>query len=273
MDSAQTSVSDYSNYRNTCFEAAQDDKAFATFKKNEHYNVILEHSSPEQGYGYLASISLNTPDFLTYLDLFRENDLYGGATLLDFGEKLGKISAATLRYVKVLSDLVFIFGSIKDMRIVEIGGGYGGQCAVISKLYPFKSYTIFDLPEPNALQRRYLKTLNISGVDCLTIDELSEPIECDLIISNYAFSELCRPLADLYLEKCILHAPRGYMTCNHIYPSLYSRDEMRLLLPNALAFPEMPQTHPDNYIMVWKDRNASVTKDPYRQPPVVLRKS
>ena len=41
-------------------------------------------------------------------------------------------------------------------RIVEVGGGYGGLCKVLSTVCEFDEYILIDLPEVSALQRKYI---------------------------------------------------------------------------------------------------------------------
>ena len=53
----------------------------------------------------------------------------------------------------MLSDLRALLGSLDDLDIIEIGGGYGGQCFVTSVVHSPKSYTLVDLEPCLALQK------------------------------------------------------------------------------------------------------------------------
>jgi len=270
MDSSQSSISDYEGFKSCCIKAACDDDFFKCFRVDPHFCGILEHVSPEQACEFLLRTLQQSPHFIRYLDHFRKNDAFGGPTLGNFGPGIGVFAPSTLRYVKVLSDLSFLFGDLKKFRIVEIGGGYGGQCAIISQLFPFSSYTIIDLPETTQLQNRYLQALGVKGVTLLPYTSLSSPLECDLLISNYALCEIKKPLADKYLELCVRYAARGYMTCNQIDPDCYTHSEFLTRIPAAISMPELPLTHPDNYILVWKSPCAVTKPDPFRPPPEIL---
>lgn len=57
------------------------------------------------------------------------------------------------------------------------------------------------------------------------------------------------------------------MICNHIDKDIHLQVELRKLLPNAIVFPEIPLTHPDNYTLVWKSTTASFVQDQYKDPP------
>ena len=140
------------------------------------------------------------------------------------------------------------------MDIVEIGGGYGGQCLIISKVFNFNSYTIIDLKEPSALQRRYLDYHKVPNVRCIT-PEVLEFNNIDLCISNYAFSEIARPFQDMYIEKVIMPAKKGYLTCNvfgndNIHAPLTRRDVIHLK-PKHIAVKEEPHTVEENFIYIW----------------------
>ena len=79
----------------------------------------------------------------------------------------------------------------------------------------------------------------------------------DLVISNYAFSELRREVQDMYLEKIILRSKRGYITWNSI--SLknfggYSVNELLAKIPGSIRIDERPLTDPDNCIIIWGNK-------------------
>lgn len=260
-----TSISDFESYRKTCADAAASDTDFDRFRTNEVYRYILEHTSLEQAAGYITCVAQQSPHLFDYLDHFRANDKFGGAEIFNFQEPIGPFATSTWRYIKVVSDLSMMFGDCRNFRIVEIGGGYGGQCAAISYLFPFIEYIIFDLPEPLSLQRKFLGRLGIKNVAFLTEESLPEVLDCDLVISNYALSELVKPLAHRYIDCCVSHAKRAYLTCNQIAADTLSKDEFMTRLPLAVATAEMPLTHRDNYILSWRRPSASYSADPYRR--------
>lgn len=101
------------------------------------------------------------------------------------------------------------------MRIVEIGGGYGGQCSVLSRVANFRSYTIFDLDEALALTQRYLDELAIPNVRLVSAFA-PKAIDADLVISTYAVSEIDRGSQDEYIDGVLKRARRGYLILNRI---------------------------------------------------------
>ena len=90
-------------------QALADPAVFAQFKQSPVYQQILEHTSETQARQYLEIIAAQTPQFQTLWDKFGINDLVGGANVLRFSEYC-RLSPSTLRYVKVASDLVHLFG-------------------------------------------------------------------------------------------------------------------------------------------------------------------
>lgn len=172
-----------------------------------------------------------------------------------------KVSPTTLRYVKVLQDIMTLFDVEKIRRIVEIGVGYGGQCRILVKyLKNVEKYYLFDLPEVLQLSRTWLKKtfseekeyakkvefIDGTGVD---IDR-----RCDFVISNYAFSELTREVQDIYLDRVILKSQSGYITWNSLSYDMmdgYALNELLEKIPNSFTIPEEPLTSPNNCIIVW----------------------
>ena len=119
--------------------------------------------------------------------------------------------------IKNTFDIVNRFGT--DIgNIVEIGGGYGGLCKVLSNVIYFSNYLIFDLEEPNMLSTKYLSKFDElkDRVQSLTLEELDEIDGIDLLISNYAFSEVSLDVQEEYYEKVIKKTKRIYMVFNPI---------------------------------------------------------
>jgi putative sugar O-methyltransferase len=185
------------------------------------------------------------------LKLCSINDEQGSPTKEKYS--FGEYSPTTLRYFKVSSDINYCFGDTSEMNIVEIGGGYGGQCMVHGAMFGFNSWTIVDLPEVIKLQKRYLHDKsNINYISCY---DVTDNINCDLTISNYAFSEVIREYQDKYIDAYMSNKEKIYMTVNFIpqhnkiYETMYNKDELSNRL-NLSIFNEVPNTHPQNAIVV-----------------------
>lgn len=268
------SLSQKCPYPAICQLAAENESVFVNFKRNPNYQQVLEHVLYETGCQYLDVIVKDYPYLIPYFDQFRENDLLGNPITYSFRE-YGVFSPTTLRYIKTLGDLVHKFGDLSNKHIVEIGGGYGGLCKVLSTLN-FASYTLIDLPECNALSKKYVEKLGIPNVFFIDSTELQdhELGTYDLIISNYAFSEIEKKEQVVYLEKLIKHIPNGYMIMNFIshYSNLQSLsiEELISILYDAnksgKVEKEYPLTHPDNLLVTWK--SSSLSYDPQPLSPL-----
>ena len=118
----QSSISDNNLYPIFCYSASKNDEDFKNFKSNPVYRNILEHVSPEQGLKYLeialsnAELHLSAKDW----DYILKNDTIGNPLTAKYiiNDSSLVCSPTTLRYVKVLSDIVKLFP--KSI----IGGGY-----------------------------------------------------------------------------------------------------------------------------------------------------
>jgi len=140
------------------------------------------------------------------------------------------------------------------MNIAEIGGGFGGQAAVLRKLSSFKSYTIYDLPEVHELQSKFLKA-NDSESGVLYADGRIAPSgNFDLVISNYAVSELKRELQVAYFENVVKTSTHGYLTWNLISQNRLgglSVNEVLQFIPGANVTEESPLTDEGNVLITW----------------------
>jgi len=242
----------YSKYLNVCSEAVQDEKAFETFKAHPDYIRVVEACGRSHGVSYLSVIRRQYPHLMDYLPLFSVSDTVGSPKRYYYRGAHRSFSATTLRYVKVLGDLESLFGSLSDMDIVEIGGGYGGQCKIIYDIMKPRSYTIVDLPEALAVAGKYLKHFGIDDV-ILSPPKTNFKSSYDLCISNYAFSEIDFNYQRRYADKIIKYCDRGYMICNHFTrpktSQMYNLDIFKIRGGNFS--PETPLTGVDNILFTW----------------------
>lgn len=253
----KTSLSDASAYTQFCKKCVTNDVAFANFRQAAPYTGIVETVGYLQGQEYLTTLKQIAPHFFLHITKFKTSDTIGNPTTYSY-DRIGHMAPTTLRYIKVAFELEQLFGSLNDISIVEIGGGYGGQCKIISDIFRFKKYTIIDLPEALGVAKKFLRAHNVKNVTFLTPDQLPTDTSFDLLISNYAFSECYAYIQAYYAKNILSKARNGYCICNQICKgSEYNDKESTLatLTNHGIGWDiidEVPLTAPDNYLIVWK---------------------
>lgn len=209
------------DYLEACKYAAGD--GFANFKQDKRLRVIFEHCSYDIAENYERSLTVGNLNLLTKYKF--TNQHYGNPSNCN----------STYQYIGVLSNLIKLFGSLDNLRIVEIGGGYGGQARTILDVFKPACYHIIDLPEVTQLQFRYLKEFDV--VDCFTAPTGQE---YDLVISNYALSEIKDN--SVYMEEVVKKSTHGYLTCN--------TDFVKLDFEHKRT-PDIEGESKENYILTW----------------------
>ena len=204
-------------YLEACKEAVSSDDAFSNFKSNPKYKTILEHVLKEQGQAYINICKdMNEDAVWENIEAFKENDSIGNPELYPYPGMKGTISPTTLRYMKNTFEMALMLDGAEVSKVVEVGGGYGGLCRVLSKVCEFDEYVLIDLPEVSALQRKYLDQFpDIKDkVTCISCTEYEDIKDVDLFISNYALSECDLPTQMAYYDKIITHSKYVYMIYN-----------------------------------------------------------
>jgi hypothetical protein len=248
---APTSVSDNVQYPEFCRRAADDASVFAGFRRDERYMSVLGLET-SWGPTYFNAIPPDSPAARLIPDVAAKDDLIGDPTrvTLPSGEM---VAPQTLRYLKVGDDLCRLFGSMEGADVCEIGGGYGGQCRVLDALWPLRSYTLVDLRPVLSLADRFLSHFPLRcELRFRTMNELAVQ-GYDLVISNYAFSELAGHIQQAYMRKVIASTPRGYVLFNDLGSAErggMTAEELCALTDGRLL-PEQPLTHPRNHLVVW----------------------
>jgi hypothetical protein len=258
-----TSIADARGFPARSAEAAADPGTFATFKQDAEFRVVVENLSCEHGRRYLETALEQAPFLADDLNRFRENDRLGTPKTCSYGA-YGDFAPTTLRYVKVLSDLVSLFGSLREAHIIEIGGGYGGQCYITSIGTQPASYTLVDLDPVLELQRVYLQHLAVPKVQFVSARDLNSASQYDLVVSNYAFSECVRRVQRYYIDRVLRRSLRGYITCNWFRGRLISlsRGELLAAVPGSRYVPDQPVVNPKTSILIWGDAQRVRTNRP-----------
>jgi putative sugar O-methyltransferase len=252
----RTSISDDNIYPHFCESACEDDNIFNVFRSNNKYSPILEHVSKEYGDEYLDIIKRDNINLLDHIDKFKTNDDVGNPVKYEYD--IGHFSPTTIRYIKVVSDLIKIHGKLDGMDIVEIGCGYGGQAKMIMDVYDVRTYTLIDLDPVLKLTQKYLESFDLdkSKIYYKTIKDLTTSDKYDLAISNYAYTECVKSIQSEYFDKVLSKSINGYITANFVNDSFgldyFTKHELLDKFEKSYELPEEPNTHENNFLLIWK---------------------
>jgi hypothetical protein len=248
-----SSFSDTREYVSIVSMAADNQETFSRFRSNRQYRKILEHVTKDLGYKYLSEIKDLEKEYANLFSKVKYVDLVGGPLRYRF-KQLGKLSPTTIRYMHVHLQLRKLFGSLEGYRVIEIGGGFGGQAALSTSLETNLLWLIYDLPSAIKLQQRVTDNLGLSTKISFSSGLDLVPNSGDLLISNYALSEISRNLQLEYIRLVIQNCPKGYMTWNLISERNgdgLSVTEVLGLIPNSIVYDEFPLTDEGNKIIIW----------------------
>ena len=167
----------------------------------------------------------------------------------------GKLLSATFNDLVLLSFVTKIKSALtqdpKDgqLRVIEIGGGYGGLSAKLKKLFPLAKITIIDLPHAGLLQAYYLnqalpmcrleviplqasslnKSSNDSTSDFRLIPstrlDLIQNEEFELVVNTRSFMEMDRKTIHSYFDfiQRTLRVGGVFFNCNRIWKNAGDR--------------------------------------------------
>jgi putative sugar O-methyltransferase len=233
-------------------------KRLSDFRRKYDYREILEHVTYTQGKSYLEQIQEYSPqNYVELIEKNKANDLFGNPYEYQY-PGVGRVSPTTLRYISTAIDIFETIKLNKESMVAEIGVGYGGQAAILERMYGIRNYSAFDLPSVIQLSNVYLNSVNSKLKFTSSGFSSDKNTTWDVVISNYAFSELHRDLQLSYIEHVIAKSKSGYMIMNSGRSNITGRsegklslNEMRNYIPNLQVKEEVPLTGPDNYIIYW----------------------
>lgn len=255
----------FHKYINACIEALEFDTTFDKFRQDPRYTAILEHTSDLLGTQYFNQIINQGNTWILDHCFFNDNTLIKKLNLIG-GPKLSVYSDidrgrhyltsnTIMQYLGVYSNIYnFLkkYDSLKDCEtICEIGGGFGGQAAVLMKFGNFKSYTIYDLTPVNLLQKKFLTKLDFNTDEDWYFNGTNHFIygtKYGLVISNYALSELIDEVQNIYLNQVLLNSKHGYLTFNSGCKYL---DILKDNFPNLVVSKDIEGEVETNFIIQW----------------------
>jgi hypothetical protein len=184
-------------YLAACKLASLDDKAFANFRQDPHISCIIENTTKEHADKMLIAMQYD--------------ELLAGALISVYTP-----TQVRYQYIKHLINKLI---ENNCETFCEIGPGYGGLIEALHDQSECQTFHMFDLPEPQALQEKYLS--KVHGAESLwpylRWHDLKTPdfVRADLCISWCAWSELSKPLREEYAEKVISKCDHFFICSNY----------------------------------------------------------
>lgn len=237
-------------YKQACKDIVSND--LKDFKKYPPYTQFIANDVRDQivARAFYNHLKYNAPVILgRYKDEFSINDKIGNSNIYNFDGI--NVSPGTLRFMKVIGDIIPMSGSIK--KIIEIGSGYGGQCLAFKVYDPEIDYTLLDIPESLAVADLYLKKNKIQH-QSISSDNVQITEEYDLCISDYCLSEFDEVGVQFYLTNVLSRCKYAYITTNSIGQSLSKlMTQLSSIFSVTRISAEEPKTSPhSNYIIMCK---------------------
>ena len=160
----------------------------------------------------------------------------------------GLVSWDVLRYMSVLRDLLEakVLNQQDNIKIVEIGGGYGGLCRAVATLNPHVHYSIVDLEETLFFSKSYLDR-TLPGYDVRLMRHASDlefsdrrihlipqhladelETEFDLAVNHQSIQEMQVAQIERYLDLIARH-------CRTFYSRNLRRHDLHIALRQGLS--------------------------------------
>lgn len=230
-DSNYSSISASTPWVTSCADLADGKLASHNFRRKPSVRDIVETVGATDGRFYAQRIREWDAGWFSNRAV-REIDAWGNPIrwpgfLLGTGKAF---SPTTLRYLATALWLKRSGYLEMGSHITEIGVGFGGLAAM-NALISGAVTTLVDLPEVERSAMRILDDCGLAAYAKLG-GEISEKAT-DLIISNYAFTELNAALQKDYFEKYLKHSPHG------------------VIISNSAVFAASIRGHTDNDLVAW----------------------
>ena len=192
----------------SCEFFVNNDEAFKNFRQGNNFGGVLE-GNDENDWDVSGNyiVQHGGESFLNEnLNKFLRNDSIGNPKTYQ------GISIATMRYINSAYEISLLLKDYRPKRILEIGGGYGGLCRILSEIYNFEEYTDKDLPQVENLFKKYLsKFRELNGRINTTISGTY-----DLFIADSSLSE-CDRKTQLFYGNLAIKCKYVYLVYNTVH--------------------------------------------------------
>ena len=220
----------YNGFQKFC--SLINDNNINYFRSNNYFKSIVENVNIYFGNQYFKLIKQNYSQYLSDVDwdIIEKLANIGNPEKIsiDLITKKITITPTILRYILFTFNILNHIKNnteIKELNIIEIGGGFAFQPILLykfSNLFDIKinRYTIIDLKEVCNLQNTFIKKCNeinpntFHNLNSVTYNDINNVSEYNFVISNYALGELNTYWQNTYVDNIISKINHGYFCWN-----------------------------------------------------------
>ena len=195
------------------------------FKNHKDFNYMTEHLGETQKkfgmffFNLIMDLKMINIDF--FISLINMNDKIGKPTTYEINNAIPKCSPNTLKYIYfgLLNIKHIQTNNLNNFDFIEIGGGYGGQCVILLKLFEhFKinisKYILIDIQDVVKFQKKYVDYLipDNNSIDLsFSIKNLIEYefSQNSYMFSSYSFSEIQPEIRNIYYTHLFTFIKHG----------------------------------------------------------------
>ena len=201
-------------------------RLFSTFRCSKEFREIIGYETEFQGNRWISRLE-DVQWVVDALPTIRALDAIGGPVYYTYAEPFGDISGTMLRYLNTTYEILRDYPALKEtagLRVLEIGGGYGGLAAVFTK-FARCAYTLIEVEPVKSLATKYLDAaLGAEERARCTVLSPQEALaggleDIDMIISEYSLSELTMEGIEAYMPL--------FRRTKHIYLAMNIWDETK----------------------------------------------
>jgi hypothetical protein len=223
------------------------------FKSNNTYNSILEHVSYNLGVDYLTNILQEFPDINInhIIEFCKINDKYGSPNKYNYPSDL-YCSPTSLRYIYHSLLILTHIKQTNNIKICEVGGGYGGLFLSINYFsnllnINIEHYYIVDLPETCNLINIYLN-YNKNNIYINFTTHNANNYGKDIndselyFISNYCFTEIAEEHRNNYITNLLPKITAGFIIWQNCFNFNVNNSKILFKNKKLVIEDEKPQT-------------------------------
>lgn len=249
----------YSRWQLYCKKILETNK-INDFKNHPDIEYMLEHNNlVYYGQTFLQNILTSSKDILsidTINNILSRNEFIGNSNKNVFRNDIIPCHGSSLRYLYMSLLFLNFIKDLNNIKIIEIGGGYGGFSSVFIELSKIcglniSEYILIDIDHVIDLQKEYHNNNNVGFnfkyINFKNISSLDLKSEDYILFSSYSLSEVSPSVRKQYYDTIFNNIRYGMIFWNTI------DIDLDLTKFNYTEEEEIPKTGPYNRIIYFKN--------------------